>query len=61
MPVDQRIEFRVGVHQGDIVVEDQHIFGAGLNVAAGLRPWGRVLSISLLRVSVVSSASVAPG
>jgi hypothetical protein len=25
MPVDQRIEFRVGVHQGDIVVEDQHL------------------------------------
>jgi hypothetical protein len=24
MPVDQRIEFRVGVH-GDIVVEDQHL------------------------------------
>ena len=27
MPVDQRIEFRVGVHEGNIVVEDQHIFG----------------------------------
>jgi class 3 adenylate cyclase len=32
MPVEQRIEFRVGVHQGNIVVED------GVNVAAGLRP-----------------------
>ncbi len=38
MPVDQRIEFRVRVHQGDIVVEDQDIFGDGVNVAAGLRP-----------------------
>jgi hypothetical protein len=26
MPVDQRIEFRVGVQQGDIVVEDQYLW-----------------------------------
>ena len=58
--MDQRIEFRVGVPEGNIVVEDQHIFGDGFNVAAGLRPKGRGLSISLLRPSVVSSASVAP-
>jgi adenylate cyclase len=38
MPVDQRIEFRVGVHEGNVVVEDQHIFGDGFNVAASLRP-----------------------
>jgi adenylate cyclase len=38
MPVDHRIEFRVGVHQGNFVVDDQHIFGDGVNVAAGLRP-----------------------
>jgi adenylate cyclase len=36
LPVDQRIAFRVGVHQGDIVVEDQDIFGDGVNVAARL-------------------------
>ncbi|UPK40602.1 adenylate/guanylate cyclase domain-containing protein [Bradyrhizobium sp. 186] len=38
IPVDQRIEFRVGVHQGDIVVDDQDIFGDGVNVAARLEP-----------------------
>lgn len=36
IPVDQRIEFRIGVHQGDIVVDDQDIFGDGVNVAARL-------------------------
>src|SRR4051794_3310120 len=36
IPVDQRIEFRVGVHEGDIVVDDQDIFGDGVNVAARL-------------------------
>ena len=33
-PTDGRIEFRIGIHQGDIVVEDGDIFGDGVNVAA---------------------------
>src|SRR5271169_1025407 len=32
----ERIEFRIGVHQGDVVVEDGDIFGDGVNVAARL-------------------------
>jgi TolB-like protein len=31
-----RIDFRIGVHQGDIVVEQGDIFGDGVNVAARL-------------------------
>jgi adenylate cyclase len=33
---DRRIEFRVGIHQGDIVVENDDIFGDGVNIAARL-------------------------
>jgi adenylate cyclase len=33
---DRRIELRIGIHQGDIVVEDGDIFGDGVNVAARL-------------------------
>jgi TolB-like protein/class 3 adenylate cyclase len=33
---EERIEFRIGVHQGDIVVDDGDIFGNGVNVAARL-------------------------
>jgi TolB-like protein/class 3 adenylate cyclase len=33
---DKRIEFRIGIHQGDIVVEDGDIFGDGVNIAARL-------------------------
>jgi adenylate cyclase len=33
---DNRIEFRIGVHQGDIVVENEDIFGDGVNIAARL-------------------------
>ena len=35
-PDDGRIEFRIGVHQGDIVVQGDDIFGDGVNVAARL-------------------------
>ena len=34
--VEKRIEFRIGIHQGDIVAEDDDIFGDGVNVAARL-------------------------
>ena len=36
VPVAHRIEFRVGIHQGDIVVENGDIFGDGVNIAARL-------------------------
>src|SRR6476620_7469827 len=36
VPPAECIEFRVGIHQGDIVVEDGDIFGDGVNVAARL-------------------------
>jgi class 3 adenylate cyclase len=35
-PSDRRSEFRIGIHEGDIVVEDGDIFGDGVNVAARL-------------------------
>jgi adenylate cyclase len=36
VPPNDRIEFRIGIHQGDIVVEDGDIFGNGVNIAARL-------------------------
>src|SRR5215469_14635185 len=36
LPADRRIDLRIGIHQGDIVVEDGDIFGDGVNVAARL-------------------------
>jgi adenylate cyclase len=36
LAVAVRIEFRVGIHQGDVVVEEGDIFGDGVNVAARL-------------------------
>src|SRR5437660_534187 len=36
VPTDISIQLRIGIHQGDIVVEDGDIFGDGVNVAARL-------------------------
>jgi len=35
-PADQRIEFRIGINLGDVIVEEYDIFGDGVNVAARL-------------------------
>jgi adenylate cyclase len=35
-PEDKRIDFRIGVNLGDVIVEDHDIFGDGVNVAARL-------------------------
>ncbi len=36
LPQDQRIEFRIGIHVGDIMFDENDIFGDGVNIAARL-------------------------
>jgi adenylate cyclase len=36
VPPELRIEFRVGIHVGDIIIDDDDIFGDGVNIAARL-------------------------
>jgi TolB-like protein/class 3 adenylate cyclase len=36
VPEDTRIEFRIGIHVGDIIIDDNDIFGDGVNIAARL-------------------------
>jgi TolB-like protein/Flp pilus assembly protein TadD len=36
VPQEQRIEFRVGIHVGDIIIEPDDIYGDGVNIAARL-------------------------
>ena len=35
-PADRRIELRIGIHVGDIIVDEGDIFGDGVNIAARL-------------------------
>ncbi len=47
-PEDRRIEFRIGVNLGDVIVQDDDVYGDGVNVAARLEglaePGGVVVS-----------------
>src|SRR5665213_219780 len=36
VPPQRRIEFRIGIHVGDIIIDDNDIFGDGVNIAARL-------------------------
>jgi class 3 adenylate cyclase len=36
LSVDKRIEFRVGINLGDIIIDDDDIYGDGVNIAARL-------------------------
>jgi class 3 adenylate cyclase/Tfp pilus assembly protein PilF len=36
LPLHRRMEFRIGINLGDVVVEGEHIYGDGVNIAARL-------------------------
>ena len=36
VPQDKRIELRIGIHVGDIIIEENDIFGDGVNIAVRL-------------------------
>jgi adenylate cyclase len=62
LPPDRRIEWRIGIHQGDIVVENDDIFGDGVNIAARLEglaePGGICVSA---RVREDAAGKIEPG
>ena len=37
VPLEQRIEFRIGINVGDIIIDAEDIFGDGVNIAARLQ------------------------
>jgi TolB-like protein/class 3 adenylate cyclase len=47
VPQARRIEFRIGIHQGDIISEGDDIFGDGVNVAARLEKIGEPAGICI--------------
>ena len=47
VPEDRRIEFRIGINLGDVIVEGDDIFGDGVNVAARIEGIARPGGISV--------------
>ena len=39
VPEDRRLEFRIGINIGDIILEEGDIYGDGVNIAARLEAW----------------------
>ena len=50
VPPEQRIEFRIGINVGDIIIDDDDIFGDGVNVAARLQTLAEPGGICVSRV-----------
>ena len=50
VPVDKRIEFRVGINVGDIISDEDDIFGDGVNLAARLEALAEAGGILVSRV-----------
>jgi adenylate cyclase len=49
-PTDRRIEFRVGINLGDIIVEAEDIYGDGVNIAARLEALAEPGGICVSRI-----------
>jgi adenylate cyclase len=49
-PQDRRINFRIGVNLGDVIVEPEDIFGDGVNIAARLEALAEPGAICVTRV-----------
>jgi adenylate cyclase len=56
-PPEKRIEFRIGINLGDVIVEEHDIFGDGVNVAARLEALAEPGGICVSRVVGVRCAT----
>jgi class 3 adenylate cyclase len=50
VPEDKRIEFRIGINLGDIILDDDDIYGDGVNIAARLEALAEPGGICVSRV-----------
>ena len=50
VPAERRIEFRIGLNVGDIIIDDKDIYGDGVNIAARLEALAEPGGICVSRV-----------
>ena len=56
VPAEQRIEFRIGINVGDIIIDGDDIYGDGVNVAARLQTLAEPGGICVSKVGARSGA-----
>jgi adenylate cyclase len=64
VPAEKRIEFRVGINSGDIIIDGEDIFYDGVNVAARLQTLadpGSICVSGIVRDQVLAPPMVARG
>ena len=59
VPDGKRIEFRIGIHVGDIIIDDNDIFGDGVNIAARLEE-SRSRAASVFRMTLIVRSGARP-
>ena len=47
LPADERLEFRIGIHLGDVIADADDIFGDGVNVAARIESFAEAGGIAV--------------
>ena len=57
VPADQRIEFRIGINLGDIIIDDNDIYGDGVNIAARLEALAEPGGVCLVQKCTTRSAT----
>jgi hypothetical protein len=60
VPLDRRLELRMGINVGDIIKDGRDIFGDGVNVAARLEPLAERAKAARVRREFVSPLTI-PG
>lgn len=51
----ERIETRIGVHLGDVIVQDYHVYGDGVNIAARLQMAADLGTICVSEAGVIKT------
>jgi adenylate cyclase len=57
IPESKRVEFRIGIHVGDIIIDDNDIFGDGVNIAAALKASPTLAAFAFLTTPIARSGA----
>jgi class 3 adenylate cyclase len=60
VPLEKRIEFRIGINLGDVIIEGRDLYGDGVNIAARLEGLAEPGGIAYRKLSSITRAARLP-